>query len=150
MAIDRHWHVAGGLLACVLALSCSSPTDPPPAPACVTVNANCQPLFDPPTYASLFTMILQPTCASGTHTCHTSDTKKGGLVFEDATDSYNLLLGMGADHRARVLPDNPGCSILMERLQSKDPAFQMPPGNPLSDAQICDFAKWLTAGAKNN
>ena len=61
-----------------------------------------------------------------------------------------LLLGK-TDGRARVLPDDPGCSILAKRILSKDPAFRMPPGNvPLLDGEICDIVKWLADGAKDN
>ena len=87
-------------------------------PPCVTLNT--QPtLHDPPTYSTIFSKIFQPSCAIGTGTCHTSDARKLGLYFEDPAQAYQLLLGK-TDGRARVLPDDPGCSILAKRILSKD------------------------------
>jgi cytochrome c551/c552 len=117
-----------------------------PGPSCVVVKTDCQPLYDPPTYTAIFDKIFQPTCASGRGTCHTSDAKMGGLFFQDSAQAYQLLLGK-TDGRARVIPDNPGCSLLAERLASSDPAFEMPPGARLSDAELCTVMKWLGAGA---
>ena len=134
--------------ACVLAaLSCG---DPPKGDLpCVTLKTDCMPLFDPPTYPTIYDKIFQPTCAAGRGTCHTPDAHMAGLYFQDPAQAYQLLLGM-VDGRARILPNNPGCSILAERLFASDPARRMPPGGGLSDAQLCDFAKWLTAGAPEN
>jgi hypothetical protein len=122
---------------------CSDPTIP-----CVpNLSTNCAPLFDPPTFQALYDNILHPTCASGSGTCHTADAAMGGLVFEDRNTAYQLLLGM-KDGRARVLPGNPACSLIMERLESTNPTFRMPPGSmPLSDPQLCTFVKWIASGA---
>jgi Planctomycete cytochrome C len=149
MPPDGHSNVVAGLLACALGLSaCSTPPDS--GPPCVTLNTQCQPLHDPPTYSTIFSKIFQPSCAIGMGNCHTSDAPKLGLYFEDPAQAYQLLLGK-TDGRARVLPDDPGCSILAKRILSKDPAFRMPPGNvPLLDGEICDIVKWLADGAKDN
>lgn len=136
------------LLAGIFAFTaCGGPSDS--APSCVTVKTDCQPLYDPPTYATIYDNIFQPTCAAGKGTCHTSDSKMGGLFFENAAQAYDLLLGM-TDGRARILPNNPGCSLLAEKLESSDPAFQMPPGSPLSEPALCTIMKWLAAGAPNS
>ena len=132
------------------ALALASCSDPPKNDLpCVALNANCAPFFDPPTYSAIYTQIFQTTCATGTGTCHTADSRKGGLYFQDPMQAYALLMGT-SDGRARILPNNPGCSILAERLFAMDPAVRMPPGGGLSDAELCDFAKWLTAGAPEN
>ena len=148
MTTDGLSSVAAALLVCVIGLcGCSTPD---PGPSCVTLNTECQPLHDPPTYSTIFSKIFQPSCAIGMTTCHTSDARKLGLYFENPAQAYELLLGM-TDGRARVLPNDPGCSILAERILSKDPAFRMPPGNvPLLDGEICDIVKWLADGAKDN
>jgi hypothetical protein len=70
----------------------------------------------------------------------------GGLFFQDPAQAYQLLIGV-TDGRTRVLRDNPGCSSLAERLESRDPRFQMPPGSRLLDAELCTVMKWLAAGA---
>jgi hypothetical protein len=149
MPTDGHSSVAAAVFACAILLSaCSTPADP--GPSCVTLNTQCQPLYDPPAYSTIFSKIFQPSCAIGTGTCHTSDARKLGLYFENPAQAYQLLLGM-TDGRARVLPNDPGCSILAERILSKDPAFRMPPGDaPLLDGEICDIVKWLADGAKDN
>lgn len=121
---------------------CTSDDGPGP-PACVgDPSPTCKPEYDPPAYATIYTKILHPTCASGSGTCHTSDAAMGGLVFEDPDRAYDLLL------RSRVVPGNPSCSLLMERLESNDPSFRMPRGDvPLNPAEICTIAKWIAAGA---
>jgi hypothetical protein len=120
-----------------------------PTPTCVPdLSPSCQPLYDPPTYQSLFDNILHPTCASGSGTCHTADFAPAGLVFEDANRAYALLLGTSGAP-PRVLPGNPACSLIMERLESKDPSFRMPPGSaPLSAPALCTFVQWIARGAQ--
>jgi len=140
--------LAAALGACALALaSCSDP--PKNDLPCVTLKTDCSPLYDPPTYPVIYAKTFQPTCATGMGTCHTADSRKGGLYFQDPAQAYQLLLGK-TDGRARILPNNPGCSILAERLFAEDRTLRMPPGGGLSDAELCDFAKWLTAGAPEN
>lgn len=115
---------------------------------CVSgLSANCQPLFDPPTYDAIFSQIFHPTCAQGIGTCHTSDAAKAGLVFADADVAYSLLLGT-VGGRARVNPGDPSCSLLMIRLESGDPTFRMPPGpTPLLESERCDIVQWIAQGA---
>jgi len=124
-------------------VACSSET----APTCVDdLSLDCAPLYDPPTYQTIFERTLRPTCGSGRGTCHTSDAQKGGLVFEDADAAYGLLIGQ--DGHARVVPGDPACSVLMVRLESNSPSFRMPPGpEPLPAAERCAIAKWIADGA---
>jgi len=111
------------------------------------LSMSCQPLYDPPSFGALYQNILHPTCASGHGTCHTSDVKMGGLFFEDQTTSYQLLLGM-IDGRARVVPGDSRCSLLLEKLQATDSSLRMPPGpEPLSTPALCTFSKWIAGGA---
>jgi hypothetical protein len=128
--------------------SCSSGGSGPTAPSCVTgLTADCKPLFDPPTYSSIFAQILQPTCAQGMGTCHTADAAMGGLVFQDPDQAYALLLGQGGG-RARVNPGDPSCSLIIIRLESNDPTFRMPPGpTPLLESARCDMVQWIANGA---
>jgi hypothetical protein len=72
----------------------------------------------------------------------------GGLVFEDADASYALLLGE-TDGKRRVVPGDPGCSLLLERLTSDDPNVHMPPGpTSILPGEQCDIVQWISAGAK--
>ncbi len=109
---------------------------------------DCSPLYDP-TYDELFSRRLVMTCgASSTgRSCHASTGAQAGLVFEDPDVSYDLLLGTGGG-RARVMAGNPECSLLMQRLESTDPAYGMPPGSRLSDAELCSFTLWIANGAE--
>ena len=136
------------VLALPVLASCSTPTDPPAGLTCIEgLSAECSPLYTPPDFTTLYTKILHPSCATGLGTCHTASASKGGLVFEDEDQSHALLLGQ-VDGRKRVLPGNPGCSILMERLEVNDPILRMPPGpEPLSEGERCDFVQWIVNGA---
>ena len=118
-------------------------------PACVTnLPKDCPLLYDPPTYATIYDKILHPTCAEGIASCHTADGAKGGLVFENADDAYALLLGM-RDGRARVLPNDPSCSLIVIKTWSTDPNFRMPPGNmALPMPEFCDIEQWIAQGAQ--
>jgi Planctomycete cytochrome C len=118
-------------------------------PACVTdLPKNCAPLYDPPTFDTIYMKILHPTCAEGITTCHTSDGAKGGLIFENADDAYALLLGQRGGH-ARVLPNDAACSLLVIKTWSTDPNFRMPPGNmALPASQVCDLQLWIEQGAQ--
>ena len=127
----------------------NSPAPVPDAgPACVSgLSTNCMPLYDPPAYATIFAQIFQPTCAQGIGTCHTNDAAKGGLIFQNVDFAYSLLLGTTGG-RARVIPGDPSCSLLMIRLESSDPTFRMPPGpTPLLESERCDIVQWIAQGA---
>jgi hypothetical protein len=132
--------------ALVLAAGCGSKGDD--TPACVTnLPKTCMPLYDPPTFSTIYAKILHPTCAEGIATCHTSDGAKAGLVFENEDDAYALLLGQRGG-RARVLPNDPACSLIIIRTASTDPNFRMPPGNvPLPAEELCDIQLWIAQGA---
>jgi hypothetical protein len=131
----------------VVLAGCSGKHDD--APACVAnLPKTCMPLYDPPTYSTIFDKILNPTCAEGIATCHTSDGAKGGLVFENADDSYAMLLGQRGS-RAKVLPNDAACSLIMIKTESTDPTFRMPPGNMgLSMPELCDIQMWIEQGAQ--
>jgi hypothetical protein len=119
-------------------------TDPP----CVTgLTATCAATYAPPAFDTIFTNIFHPNCAVGNGTCHTSDFAAGGIVFEDAGTAYALLLGADGG-TPYVLPDDPGCSTLMKRLESSDPSYRMPRGdNSLSDGDLCTIVQWIDQGA---
>jgi hypothetical protein len=132
-----------GLLACTTSDGNSSGGEPP----CVQgLSVDCKAQYDPATFDTIFTKILKPTCASGTGTCHTSDAAMGGLVFEDPDRAHAMLLGSDGS-RARVLPGDPACSLLMKRLSSTDPSYRMPRGpTPLTAGEQCTITKWIAAG----
>lgn len=138
---------AAAALYLVLAAACSS-DDTGQVPSCVEdLDLACQPLVSPPTFQAVYDTTLQPTCASGRGTCHSADGAMGGLVFDDPDTAYGLLLGEGGA-RARVVPGDPACSLVVERLESQDRDFRMPPGNDsLPAPEICTIVQWISQGA---
>lgn len=144
----RFLGVAALTFAVPMFLSCSSTTPAPADPPCVQgLSASCQAEYDPATYATIFTKILQPTCGTGGASCHAAAGAKAGLVFEDADRAYGMLLGRSGA-RARVVPGDPSCSLIMKRLTSQDPSYHMPPGSEsLSPGALCTITKWIAAGA---
>lgn len=121
----------------------------PSSPACVTdLSTSCAPLYAP-TFDNIFSRTLQPTCAQSGGVCHDATAAQGGLFFADADSAYQLLTeSKNADGITRVMPGDPGCSLVMEKLESSDPGFQMPPGSQLSEAERCVFVQWIHDGAK--
>jgi mono/diheme cytochrome c family protein len=138
------------LLAAVLGIGCGDSTDD--APACLPMLArDCTPDPEPPSYANLYADIFSQRCGtSGTGTsCHGPE-GKNGLVLAGIDTAYDELLGH-ADGRARVLEENPECSVLVQRLESDDPAFRMPRSNAkLNERQLCAVRLWIANGAKRD
>lgn len=114
---------------------------------CVTgLSADCAPLY-PPTFDQVFSRTLSTTCAQPGGVCHAAAGVQGGLLFITPDDSYALLLGE-TDGHPRVVPGDPACSTLIERIYSTDPQQVMPPGAPLSAAERCAVIQWISGGAK--
>src|SRR5262249_54064578 len=102
----------GSALMGLAAGACSSgPTTRP----CVTdLPASCAPLYTP-TFAQLYSRTFLPTCAQPGTACHAAAGAQGSLVLEDPDVAYRDLLGeQGA--RVRVIPGDPSCSLVVERL----------------------------------
>ena len=109
------------------------------------VVTDCDVLYEP-VYDQIFARTLLPTCGEEGTACHAREGAQNGLVFADEDEAYGLLLGEdGAP--ARVLPEDPGCSLLLRRLESGDDDFVMPPGAPLSEPERCAIRTWVAAGA---
>lgn len=109
-------------------------------PSCITVETACAPLYEP-TFANVYAMTLQNTCGSQRSACHSAAGLAGGMSFEDASHAYNAL------RAGRVEPGNPGCSKLIVRTDSTGESYQMPPGDPLSEAERCALIQWVQRGA---
>jgi len=109
--------------------------------ACVDVDLTCQPLYEP-TFDNIHQRTLAAKCAVSGSACHSRAGAQNGLVMEDADTAYDDLL------RSRVTPGDPSCSLMIRRIQSGDPDFQMPPGAPLSAAERCVLIQWVEAGAE--
>jgi hypothetical protein len=115
--------------------------------SCVTgISTECAPLYAP-TFDQIYARTLAPTCAQPGMDCHGSAGVQGGLFFTTPDSAYSLLLGH-ADGHARVIPNDPACSILVERIEASDASRLMPPGAPLSPAEQCSIIQWISQGAQ--
>jgi hypothetical protein len=112
---------------------------------CIEVATDCQPLYEP-VYDEVFARTLVPKCGVSGTACHSAEGARAGLILVDPDQAYDLLLG--ASGRARVNPGDPGCSLLVRRLASRDASFVMPPGSPLAEAEICAVVQWIANGAE--
>jgi hypothetical protein len=145
---------AGLLLPMLLALGCGTdPTDPPDAATCLEGLAlDCTPAYVP-TYDAIFADVFVRSCGSASTggSCHYGPDPaqaQGGLPLSDPDTAYMALMGT-LDGRARVLPREPECSILVQRLESDDAAFRMPVGNnPLPESTRCAVRQWIAMGAQ--
>jgi hypothetical protein len=100
---------------------------------------DCAPLYAP-TFDNLYTRRLAPGCATAS-VCHAGD-GSGGLGWRTADEAYAALVDEG-----RVMAGVPECGELMERLTATSADWQMPPGEPLSAAELCTIRQWIAAGA---
>jgi len=109
---------------------------------------DCEPTY-PPTFQAFYEKRIVRTCgAAGTGgSCHGPEGQKGGLVLSSADQAYDSLLGE-LDGRPRVIPGDPECSILEQRLESEDPDFLMPVGMPLTEGERCAVRQWIADGAE--
>jgi Planctomycete cytochrome C len=119
-------------------------------PCVADLPATCAPAFTP-TWTNVYANVVRQSCGgvgSGT-SCHAPEGKQGGLELSSSDISYASLLGE-LDGRPRVLPGDPACSILMERLETDDEELRMPGGEsqPLSAATRCAVQQWIEQGAE--
>lgn len=110
---------------------------------CIEVALECQPLYEP-TYDNVYSRTLEPTCGAAGSQCHSSEGAQNGLIFADPDQAYDLLLG---GDEPRVVPGEPGCSLLVHRIEATG-ALQMPPGSPLPAAERCSINQWIASGAE--
>jgi hypothetical protein len=142
------------LIIALVASACGSGDDDDddnPSTCLETLDLACSPAYEP-TYDAIFDNLLSKTCgaASTGSVCHygpSPDDAQAGLALSDREDAYRNLLGTSGG-RARVIPKDPECSILVQRIESNDPAFRMPVGRaPLTPAERCAVRQWIANGA---
>jgi hypothetical protein len=141
--------IAIGIGVCAVA-ACGEGAATGPGLVCAPdLTPSCSATYDPPAFDTIYTKILQPNCATGNGTCHTADGRKAGLAFVTEDEAYGLLLGTnGTASSKRVVPGDYDCSLIIERLTSKNPDLHMPPGpNSLSAPDLCTIVKWIANGA---
>ena len=116
-------------------------TDSPPA--CITVDASCQPLYVP-TFDNVYNNTLKDACGSGRVACHSAAGHQGGMTFEDPQHAFDALLA------GRVTPGDPACSEMIVRTGSPGADYQMPKGPTsasLSKPELCALVQWVQNGA---
>jgi hypothetical protein len=126
------------LAAALLAPGCASP--------CLEdLDAACAPLYEP-TWENVHARTLEPTCGSGGGSCHAPGTDHGGFVIDDEESTWRRFLGLdGAPPLAEA--GDAACSLLVRVVRSDAATEQMPPGDPLSDAEACAIQRWVDEGA---
>lgn len=139
--------LSAGLLLVGVACSDDAPAGEP-APACANVSPDasspsCTPLYEP-SYENVFANTLKPTCAKSGVSCHASTGRQGGLAFEDADESYRMLL----ESTQAVRAGDPSCSPLVGRIAATDGKVRMPPGRSLEATEQCSIIQWIANGAK--
>jgi len=108
----------------------------------------CQPSLDP-TYSELYPKLFEPRCggAGVGNACHGKAGLQGGLGLYDLDSAYDFLLGH-AGNQAAVLPGDPECSPLMERLETDNLERRMPRGAAQLPAGVrCAVRLWIKQGA---
>jgi hypothetical protein len=110
--------------------------------ACIEIDVTaCTPTYEP-TFDNVFSRTLEPGCGVAGGSCHAPEGAKGGLVLAEADEAHAALLD------GRVVPGDPGCSLLVRRIESTDRAFKMPPGSrTLSAGDRCAIEQWIADGA---
>jgi hypothetical protein len=133
--------LAAALLAAVFSACASSGNQclPEPATECLPdINVD---------FSSIHRSVILPSCGTAGNACHGPDGRRGNLVLADADTAYKALLGQDGTN-ARVTPGDPGCSVLMQRLESDDPVARMPYGDDkLSEGFRCAVRIWIERGA---
>lgn len=142
-----------GVVLCHVALvACASGGDTGDSQlACVRdLDEDCEPTI-PVTFDSLYTNIVQVRCgvSGDMPSCHSAKSKQGGLDLSTPARAYDNLVGKQKDDRGRVLPGDPECSTLMERVEADDDTVRMPLNEErLPSGWRCAIQRWIAEGAK--
>lgn len=141
---------AGLLVVGALGIGCGDDDDGDAALTCVEIQpADCLLGFTP-TWPEVYENVVRKSCGgAGTGaSCHAADGKQGGLDLSTSAAALSALLGED-DGKPRVIPGDPACSSLIERIESDDPALRMPLGGAkLPESTRCAIQQWIAAGAQ--
>lgn len=126
-----------------LLIACNG--DDSAASACLAeLELECETEYEP-TFENFHKFEIKQTCGTGGSLCHGPSGNKGNLTLDvdDADGAYDALVSGGL-----VIPGDPECSVLIQRLESEDRSFVMPQGRQLSDEERCSIRKWVANGAE--
>lgn len=110
-----------------------------------------------PTWSSIYTTVLSPTCALSV--CHGTlgAAVSGNLDFSTASTAYAALVGVAASSTScgtRVVAGDPATSFLVQKIEGTQNVGlcgdTMPVGGMLPQTQIDAIRQWITDGALNN
>jgi hypothetical protein len=137
------------LTAAVMCLgsACGRSDDGPAAAQCLPEPTTaCMPDINTD-FDSLYRNLFSKRCGTAGNACHGTDGHQAGLVLANVDAAYKALLGQDGTH-ARVIPGDPDCSSLMERLESDDISFRMPYMDvKLAEGSRCAVRMWIQDGA---
>lgn len=90
-------------------------------------------------YSSTIKPLLHERCSA----CHAGLAQEAGLRIDTVA-----AMRKGGDSGPAVAAGDGSASLLVKRISAADPADRMPPeGEPLSDVQIAEIARWIDQGA---
>jgi glucose/arabinose dehydrogenase len=104
---------------------------------------------DPGSFASVYDNILQPRCSP----CHTGGAS-GGLSLASEAAAFGNLVNADASTpacsgRSLVVPGDAANSVLFQKVSGIDLCgSMMPPGSPLSAAELAAVETWIEQGAE--
>ena len=82
--------------------------------------------------------LLEAKCLS----CHGPEKQEGNLRLDSLAAAK-----AGGDRGAAILPGDVEKSLLVKAISFRDPDFQMPPKQKLSDKEIATLTNWVKEGA---
>lgn len=85
---------------------------------------------------------IRPVLVAKCYECHSADSKeiKGGLALDTRAG-----IRKGGESGPSVVPGNVKDSLLVEAIRRE--GLEMPPDEPLADAVVADFVRWIEMGA---
>lgn len=113
------------------------------------LDLDCDPTY-PATFDQIYDRTISKSCGvtGAGMSCHGDEGGQLGLVLSGEDQAYDALLGK-LDVHALVVPGEPECSILVQRVESNDAAFRMPSGETrLSEGVRCAIRQWIANGAE--
>lgn len=99
----------------------------------------------PPEWCYIARAIIRPSCATGS--CHSNQSRAGGIVLEDPHGGYVMLAGYPGSGSIFIRPNDPDSSRLVKLLRG-DETYRMPLDWPLPEADIQLIEQWIRAGAQ--
>jgi len=102
---------------------------------------------DSPEATAFFEKTIRPALVKHCYECHSGKAAAAGELGGGLQLDNRAGIRRGGDSGAAVVPGNPEQSLLLAALRHER-GLEMPPeSEPLSDAVIADFEKWIVDGA---